>query len=115
MLNFVLGVCLIFLEDDLMKKVFALLVACASLSGCHYLGAPESYTVVDEDRAPVVQPVVAPQPIVRPAPVMAPVMAPATQMAPTCGCNNQMGACQINPGVRGPIEITIPAQKVCIQ
>lgn len=89
-----------------MKKFLALAVAAMTLSGCHYLGAPESYTVVDEERAPMMQPVVQPmpQPVMRPAPVM-----PAS-----CGCATGT-ACQINPGVAGPIEITIPAQKVCIQ
>ncbi len=87
-----------------MKKVFTVLFASMALTGCHYLGAPESYTVVDEERAPVMQPVV--QPVVRPAPMVAPT---------NCGCNNLMGACQVNPGVQGPIEIMIPAQKVCIQ
>lgn len=87
-----------------MKKVLTVLFASMALTGCHYLGAPESYTVVDEERAPVMQPVV--QPVVRPAPMVAPT---------NCGCNNLMGACQVNPGVKGPIEITIPAQKVCIQ
>ena len=87
-----------------MKKVLTVLVASMALTGCHYLGAPESYTVVDEERAPVMQPVV--QPVMRPAPVVAPT---------NCGCNNEMGACQVNPGVQGPIEIMIPAQKVCIQ
>lgn len=82
-----------------MKKVLALVLGAMTLSGCHYLGAPESYTVVDEQRLPVVQ-----QPVMRPAPA-----------APVCGCPAGMGACQVNPGVRGPIEITIPAQKVCIQ
>ncbi len=93
-----------------MKKVFALLVGAMTLSGCHYLGAPESYTVVDEERAPLMQPVVQ-QPIMRPVMPVAPVVAPQ----PACGCPNTMGACQVNPGVRGPIEIMIPAQKVCIQ
>ena len=87
-----------------MKKVLTVLFASMALTGCHYLGAPESYTVVDEERAPVMQPVV--QPVMRPAPVVAPT---------NCGCNNAMGACQVNPGVQGPIEIMIPAQKVCIQ
>ncbi len=87
-----------------MKKVLTVLFASMALTGCHYLGAPESYTVVDEERAPVMQPVV--QPVVRPAPMVAPT---------NCGCNNSMGACQVNPGVKGPIEIMIPAQKVCIQ
>lgn len=86
-----------------MKKVFALTVACFTLSGCHYLGEPESYTLVDEERAPTVQqaPV---QPIIHPTP------------APYCGqtvCSQ--GACQINQGVAGPLTVTIPAQSVCIQ
>lgn len=94
-----------------MKKVFAVLLASMTLTGCHYLGAPEAYTVVDEERAPIVQVAPVQQPIMRPAPMRAPMMAPATN----CGCNNTIGACQVNPGVKGPIEITIPAQKVCIQ
>ena len=76
-----------------------------------YDGEEKAYTVVDEERAPIVQVAPVQQPIMRPAPMRAPMMAPAT----SCGCNNTIGACQVNPGVKGPIEITIPAQKVCIQ
>ena len=94
-----------------MKKLLAMALAVTTLSGCHYLGEPEAYTVVDEERAPVMQ-----QPVVAPAPMPGaqPMVAPAAPM-PTCGCAMGQSACQINPGVTGPIMITIPASTVCIQ
>lgn len=94
-----------------MKKLLAIALAATTLSGCHYLGTPEAYTVVDEERAPVVQ-----QPVAQPAPmpVAQPMVAPVAPM-PTCGCSMGQSACQINPGVSGPIMITIPASTVCIQ
>ena len=88
-----------------MKKFLALTLVATALSGCHYLGAPEAYTVVEETPAPAP----AMQPVVQPSPVMAPM--PATP----CGCSYGQSACQINPGVSGPIMITIPASTVCIQ
>lgn len=91
-----------------MKKLLAVALALTSLSGCHYLGEPEAYTIVDEERAPMAQPVAAPAPVVRP------MIAPAAPM-PSCGCQTGQSACQINPGVSGPIMITIPASTVCIQ
>ena len=93
-----------------MKKLLAMALALTTLSGCHYLGEPEAYTVVDEERAPMVQPVAAPMP----APVVRPMVAPAAPM-PSCGCQMGQSACQINPGVTGPLMITIPASTVCIQ
>ena len=98
-----------------MKKFLTLALVATTLSGCHYLGTPEAYTVVEETpAAQPVQPVVAPQPVVQ-APVMpAPVM--QAPVAPACGgCAYGQTACQINPGVRGPIMITIPASTVCVQ
>ena len=95
-----------------MKKIFAVLLAGATLTGCHYLGEPEAYTVVDEERATIVQPVIQPQPM--PAPVVQPMPAPV--MAPaSCGCATGQTACQVNPGVAGPITLTIPAQTICVQ
>lgn len=97
-----------------MKKIAVLAVACAVLAGCSYLGEPESYTVVDEVATPVAEPAPAPAP----APVVAPMM--VRPMA-TCGCCTRTnvcgtsGACQINPGVAGPLVITIPPQTVCVQ
>ncbi len=94
-----------------MKKIVALALVCSVLSGCHYLGEPEAYTVVDEETAPVV----APAPVPTPQPVR-PVAAP---VQPACGCGYvngvKMGACQINPGVSGPLMIRIPEQAVCVQ
>lgn len=95
-----------------MKKIAVLTVACSILAGCSYLGEPESYTVVDE----VSTPVAAPQPA--PAPVAAPVV--IAQPATPCGCGFvrpgvRAGACQVNPGVTGPLVIDIPAQSVCVQ
>ncbi len=97
-----------------MKKIAVLAVACSVLAGCSYLGEPESYTVVDEVATPVAEPAPAPAP----APVVAPMM--VRPMA-TCGCCTRTnvcgtsGACQINPGVAGPLVITIPPQTVCVQ
>lgn len=88
-----------------MKKLLAVALALTTLSGCHYLGEPEAYTVVDEERAPVAA---------QPAPVARPMVAPVAPM-PTCGCPTGQAACQINPGVAGPIMIQIPASTVCIQ
>ena len=99
-----------------MKKIFAVLLAGATLTGCHYLGEPEAYTVVDEERATIVQPVIQPQPM--PTPMPAPVVQPmpAPVMAPaSCGCATGQTACQVNPGVAGPITLTIPAQTICVQ
>lgn len=97
-----------------MKKLLAMALAVTTLSGCHYLGEPEAYTIVDEERAPMAQPVVAPAPMPAPAPVVRPMVVPAAP-APSCGCQMGQSACQINPGVSGPIMITIPASTVCIQ
>ncbi len=93
-----------------MKKIAVLTVACSVLAGCSYLGEPEAYTVVDEETMPVVQPA----PVAQPAPIA--TIAPR----PACGCGYvrpgvQAGACQINPGVAGPLVINIPASSVCVQ
>ncbi len=98
-----------------MKKIAVLTIACSVLAGCSYLGQPESYTVIDEDVAPVAA---QPAPVVQ-QPVAAPVVAPAP-VRPSCGCGYvrpccSNGACQLNPGVAGPLVIEIPAQSVCIQ
>lgn len=99
-----------------MKKIFAVLLAGATLTGCHYLGEPEAYTVVDEERATIVQPVIQPQPVMQPVIQPQPVVAPApVAPAPTCGCSYGQSACQVNPGVAGPITLTIPAQTICVQ
>ncbi len=97
-----------------MKKLLAVALALTTLSGCHYLGEPEAYTVVDEERAPMQAPVVAPAPVAPVAPVVRPMVAPAAPM-PSCGCSMGQSACQINPGVSGSLMITIPASTVCIQ
>ncbi len=93
-----------------MKKIAVLTVACSVLAGCSYLGEPEAYTIVDEETTPVVQPA----PVAKPAPVA--TVAPQ----PACGCGYvrpgvRAGACQINPGVAGPLVINIPASSVCVQ
>lgn len=91
-----------------MKKIVALTMACCVLTGCHYLGEPEAYTVVDEETTVIQQ-----QPVQPIQPVIAPVA-----IQPACGCGyvngTRMGACQINPGVAGPLMIRIPEQSVCI-
>lgn len=91
-----------------MKKVIALALACSTLAGCHYLGEPEAYTVVEEDTAP----------IATPAPVAQPVV-PVVQPVAPCGCGMvngvQRSACQVNPGVAGPLVITIPSSTVCVR
>lgn len=93
-----------------MKKIIALTMACSVLSGCHYLGEPEAYTVVDEETAVIEQ-----QPVQTVQPIVAPVMTPAYG----CGCGAargvRMGACQMNPGVTGPLVIRIPEQSICIK
>lgn len=95
-----------------MKKILALSVVCAAISGCTYLGSPESYTLVEDNVAP--------------APAPAPVAVPqsvsycATRVS-SCGCGYAAkcscghGACQINPGVAGPLVVTIPGQSVTVQ
>lgn len=98
-----------------MKKIAVLAVACSVLAGCSYLGEPESYTVVDEVTTPVAEPAPAPAPM--PVPVVAPMM---VRPVAACGCCTQTnvcgtGACQINPGVAGPLVINIPPQTVCVQ
>lgn len=96
-----------------MKKIAVLTVACSILAGCSYLGEPESYTVVDEVTTPVVEP--------QPAPATPVVVAqPSSPCGCGCGCGYvrpgiRAGACQINPGVAGPLVIDIPAQSVCVQ
>ncbi len=94
-----------------MKKILALTIACSVLSGCSYLGEPEAYTVVEEETAPIATPA----PVTTPAPV---VYAQPTCGMPRCGmprCGCSQGACQINPGIAGPLVITIPEQSVCVQ
>ncbi|MBE6456287.1 MAG: hypothetical protein E7014_07590 [Alphaproteobacteria bacterium] len=104
-----------------MKKILALTIACSVLSGCSYLGEPEAYTVVEEETAPIATPA----PVTTPAPVV--YAQPTCGMShcgmshcgmprcgmPRCGCSQ--GACQINPGIAGPLVITIPEQSVCVQ
>lgn len=93
-----------------MKKIAILTVACSVLAGCTYLGEPESYTVVDETVAPVVEP--------QPAPVVVPTVVATPQPAVCCASRpvmNHAGPCQINPGVSGPLVVNIPAQSVCVQ
>lgn len=95
-----------------MKKILALTFACSVLAGCTYLGEPEAYTVVEENTVPV-----APAPVAAPAPVVlhnpcGGVYCAARAVRPTCGCQ---GACQINPGVAGPLVVDIPVQSVVVQ
>ena len=94
-----------------MKKILALTIACSVLSGCSYLGEPEAYTVVEEETAPIATPA----PVTTPAPVV--YAQPTCGMShcgmPRCGCSQV--ACQINPGIAGPLVITIPEQSVCVQ
>lgn len=94
-----------------MKKILALTIACSVLSGCSYLGEPEAYTVVEEETAPIATPA----PVTTPAPVVyaQPTCGMARCGMPRCGCSQ--GACQINPGIAGPLVITIPEQSVCVQ
>ena len=96
-----------------MKKFLALALVCSVVSGCSYLGAPESYTVVDENitqEAPAV-----PAPVVTPAPVTALPCGGVycAARAPRCGCAH--APCQTNPGVAGPLMVTIPVQSVWVQ
>ena len=97
-----------------MKKFLALALVCSVVSGCTYLGAPESYTVVDENLAPVA-PEAPAAPVVAPAPVTASPCGGVYCAAstPRCGCS--YAPCQTNPGVAGPLMITIPAQVVAVQ
>ncbi len=96
-----------------MKKILALALVCSVISGCSYLGAPESYTVVDEN-------VESTAPAAPAAPVAAPAPAPVMPCggvycaaAPRCGCAH--APCQMNPGVSGPFMVTIPTQSVMVQ
>lgn len=94
-----------------MKKFLALALVCSVVSGCTYLGAPESYTVVDENVAPAPA-----APVVSPAPVTALPCGGvycAAASTPRCGCAH--APCQTNPGVAGPLTITIPTQAVAVQ
>ena len=89
-----------------MKKLLALTLVCSVVSGCSYLGAPESYTVVEEN--------VAPAPVVAPAPTVLPCGGVyCAAHAPRCGCANK--PCQINPGVAGPLVVSLPGQAVVVQ
>ena len=100
-----------------MKKFLALALVCSVISGCSYLGSPESYTVVDENVAPETPaaPAPAPAPVVAPAPVTASPCGGVycAAQAPKCGCAH--APCQMNPGVAGPIMINIPSQSVMVQ
>lgn len=98
-----------------MKKIVALAVVCSVLSGCHYLGEPEAYTVVDEKTAVAEPQAIQPVQPIRPVQSMS---LPTVIQSP-CGCGYVgsigMGACQINPGVSGPLVIRIPEQSICIR
>ncbi len=88
-----------------MKKFLALALVCSVVSGCSYLGAPESYTVVEENVAPVAAPA--------PVTVLPCGGVYCAARTPRCGCAH--APCQTNPGVTGPLMVTIPTQAVTVQ
>lgn len=126
-----------------MKKILVLTVACTALAGCSYLGQPEAYTVISEEKAPVVEQVrvEAPAPVVapcggvycaqapRPAPIVAPVVSPCTTCAPkpmpctTCApvpvpvkaYTCPQGGCQTNYGIKDPLVIHLPGHPIYVQ